>query len=45
MVLHSGRVNDGRWWMLSDGTNLTGNTAKAVISDPRVNTQRAGCSA
>jgi hypothetical protein len=25
-----------RWWMLSDGTTLTGNTAKAVVSDPRV---------
>ena len=35
-VLYSGRVRDGRWWMLSDGTSLTGNTAKAVISDPRV---------
>jgi hypothetical protein len=35
-VLHSGRVGDNRWWMLSDGTVLTGNTAKAVISDPRV---------
>ena len=35
-VLYSGRVGDGRWWMLSDGTTLTGNTAKAVISDPRV---------
>jgi hypothetical protein len=34
-VLYSGRVGDGRWWMLSDGTTLTGNTAKAVISDPR----------
>jgi hypothetical protein len=36
MVLHSGRVNDGRWWMLSDGTSLTGSTAKAVTSNPRV---------
>jgi hypothetical protein len=22
-VLYSGRVSDGRWWMLSDGTTLT----------------------
>jgi hypothetical protein len=35
-VLYSGRVDDGRWWMLSDGTTLTGNTAKAVIANPRV---------
>ena len=35
-VLYSGRIGDGRWWMLSDGTTLTGNTAKAVISDPRI---------
>ena len=35
-VLYSGRVGDGRWWMLSDGTTLTGNTAKAVIANPRV---------
>jgi hypothetical protein len=35
-VLYSGRIGDGRWWMLSDGTTLTGNTAKAVVSDPRV---------
>jgi hypothetical protein len=36
MVLHSGRVNDSRTWWVSDGTVITGNTAKAVISDPRV---------
>jgi hypothetical protein len=35
-VLYSGRVRDGRWWMVSDGTRITRNTAKAVISDPRV---------
>jgi hypothetical protein len=35
-VLYSGRVGDGRWWMLSDGTTVTGNTAKAVIANPRV---------
>jgi hypothetical protein len=35
-VLYSGRVRDGRWWMLSDGTTLTDNTAKAVTSNPRV---------
>jgi hypothetical protein len=35
-VLYSGRLRDGRWWMLSDGTTLTGNTAKAVLSNPRV---------
>ena len=28
-VLYSGRAGDGRWWILSDGTTLTGNTAKA----------------
>ena len=35
-VLYSGRIGDGRWWMLSDGTTLAGNTAKAVIANPRV---------
>jgi hypothetical protein len=35
-VLYSGRVGDGRWWMLSDGTTLTGNTAKTVIANTRV---------
>jgi hypothetical protein len=35
-VLYSGRVGDGRWWMLSGGTTLTGNTAKAVIANPCV---------
>jgi hypothetical protein len=35
-VLYSGRVRDNRWWMLSDGTSLTGNAAKVVTSDPRV---------
>jgi hypothetical protein len=40
-VLYSGRVGDGRWWMLSDGTTLTGNTAKAVIANPRVIWRRA----
>jgi hypothetical protein len=35
-TLYSGRVRDGRWWMLSDGTILPGNTAKRVIADPRV---------
>jgi hypothetical protein len=35
-ILYSGRKGDGRWWMLSDGTTLTGNTAKAVIANPRV---------
>jgi hypothetical protein len=35
-VLYSGRIRDGRWWMLSDGTTLTGNTAKVVTSNPHV---------
>jgi hypothetical protein len=34
-ILYSGRAGDGRWWM-SDGTTLTGNTAKVVTSNPRV---------
>jgi hypothetical protein len=35
-VLYSGREGDQRWWMLSDGRNINGNTARTVISDPRI---------
>jgi hypothetical protein len=35
-VLYSGRKGDARWWMLSDGRNITDQTARAVIADPRV---------
>jgi hypothetical protein len=35
-VLYSGRVNQGRWWMLNDGSSISGNTARAVIANPRV---------
>jgi hypothetical protein len=32
-VLYSGRKGDQRWWMLSDGRNITGQTAKTVIAN------------
>jgi hypothetical protein len=35
-ALYSGRIRDGRWWALDDGTVLAASTAKVVISNPNV---------